>query len=83
MRLSRISLALLILTPIAVGAVTIDPQSGLTQVNLLVSQYKSRIKQLEAENSVLRYEMTKAGIKIPLTDYSGAIATPLPTTVIS
>ncbi len=83
MRLSRISLALLILTPIAVGAVTIDPQSALTQVNLLVSQYEARIKQLEAENSVLRYEMTKAGIKIPLTDYSGAIATPLPTTVTS
>lgn len=78
MRFSRIYLVLLALVPISIGAVTIDPQSTLSQVNLLISQYEARIKQLEAENSVLRYEMAKAGIKIPLTDYSGAIATPLP-----
>ncbi len=78
MRFSRIYLVLLALVPISIGAVTIDPQSTLSQVNLLISQYEARIKQLEAENSVLRYEMAKAGIKIPLVEYSGAIATPLP-----
>jgi hypothetical protein len=71
--------AFLLLIPISALAGTgslsyvqtsIDPQIALTQVNLLVSQYDARIRQLEAENTVLRYEMTKAGIKIPLIDYS-------------
>ena len=68
--------------PASLFALTaIDPQWALSQMNLLVSQYESRIKQLEAENTVLKYEMVKAGIKIPLDAFSGAIATPLPTDI--
>ena len=57
----------------------LDSQTTLSQINLLVSQYESRIKQLESENAVLRLEMSKANIKIPLIEYSGAIVKPLPT----
>jgi hypothetical protein len=78
---NRLLISLLLIVPLSLFAESIDPQAALTQVNLLVAQYEARIKQLEAENSVLRYEMVKAGIKIPLTDYSGAIIGNLPTTL--
>jgi hypothetical protein len=39
----------------------------------LLDQYGSRIKALEIENSILKEEVMKAGIKIPLSVYSGAI----------
>jgi hypothetical protein len=58
----------------------LDSTTTVSSLNLLISQYETRIKQLEAENSVLRNEMVKAGIKIPLSEYTGAILSPLPTT---
>ena len=83
MRISRLSLFLVPLIPLSVFASSgmLDPQVTIGQMNLLVAQYDARIKQLESENAILKYEMLKAGIKIPLTEYSGAIATPLPTTL--
>ena len=57
----------------------LDPSAAVSSLNLLLSQYESRIKQLEAENAVLRNEMVKAGIKIPLSEYSGALVTEVPT----
>lgn len=79
MRFFILSLSLLL--PISIFAQNgmLDSQTTLAQMSLLVAQYESRIKQLESENSILRNEMTKANIKIPLADYSGAIAQPLPT----
>lgn len=76
-------LFLSILFPVSIFAQSgmLDSQSTLAQMNLLVAQYESRIKQLEAENAVLRLEMIKANVKIPLVDYSGAIAKPIPTTL--
>jgi hypothetical protein len=45
----------------AVHATTmLDPTSAVSTLNLLISQYETRIKQLEAENAVLRNEMMKA-----------------------
>lgn len=55
------------------AATTLDPSTAVNTLNLLISQYETRIKQLEAENAVLRNEMMKAGIKIPLSDYSGVV----------
>jgi hypothetical protein len=70
---------LAVLAPIfSVQATTLDPSSAVTTLNLLISQYESRIKQLEAENAILRNEMVKAGIKIPLSEYSGAVVTEAP-----
>ena len=56
-------------------AISLDPTAAVSTLNLLISQYESRIKQLESENAILRNEMVKAGIKIPLSEYSGAVAT--------
>lgn len=55
-----------------VFALDIDP---ITQTKLLLDQYAARVKFLESENSILREEMRKAGIQIPLSVYSGAIQT--------
>lgn len=62
---------------------TLSTEETLKQLIILVSQYDSRIKYLESENALLKTEMMKAGIKIPLTDYSWAIiATPSVTQTI-
>lgn len=53
-------------------ALDIDP---ITQTKQLLDQYAARVKFLENENSILREEMRKAGIQIPLDVYSGAIQT--------
>ena len=73
----RILFLLALLAPVyTVGATTpLDPTTAVSTLNLLIGQYESRIKQLEAENAILRNEMVKAGIKIPLSDYSGAVIT--------
>lgn len=78
----RILLVIALFAPIlSVHALTpLDPTPAVSSLNLLISQYESRIKQLEAENAVLRNEMVKAGIKIPLAEYSGAVVTEVPTT---
>ncbi len=56
----------------SVAALDIDP---IAQTKQLLDQYSTRVKILEAENSILREEMRKAGIKIPLSLFSGAIQT--------
>lgn len=53
-------------------AADIDP---IAQTKALLDQYAARVRFLEAENAILREEMSKAGIKIPLDIYSGAIQT--------
>lgn len=71
----RILVFITFIAPVLVAnaATTLDPSTAVNTLNLLISQYESRIKQLEAENAVLRNEMMKAGIKIPLSDYSGVV----------
>lgn len=83
MRLSHIFLVLVMLMPVSSFASTgmLDATTTVDQLTLLLRQYDTRIKQLEAENAVLKQEIMKAGIKIPLSDFSGAIATALPTKV--
>ncbi|MBC7498527.1 hypothetical protein H7170_02675 [Candidatus Gracilibacteria bacterium] len=56
----------------SVVAADLDP---IVQAKALLDQYGSRVKSLEAENSILREEMRKANIKIPLALFSGAIQT--------
>ena len=51
----------------SVRAADIDP---IAQTKLLLDQYSSRVRALEAENSILREEMRKANIKIPLALFS-------------
>ncbi len=56
----------------SVVAADLDP---IAQAKALLDQYGSRVKSLEAENSILREEMRKANIKIPLALFSWAIQT--------
>jgi hypothetical protein len=58
----------------------LDSQTTLADLNLLIAQYETRIKQLQSENAVLKYEMAKAGIQIPLWNLSWATI-PLPTSI--
>lgn len=53
-------------------AADLDP---IVQTKAVLDQYSARVKYLEAENMILREEMRKAGIKIPLALFSGAIQT--------
>ena len=75
--MTKILLALLILlSPLALAAettVSTDADGMVTQMKAILDQYAVRIKTLEVENNILREEMRKAGIKIPLTIYSPAI----------
>ena len=73
----RIFLILALVAPtfVAQATTTLDPTAAVSTLNMLISQYESRIKQLESENAILRNEMVKAGIKIPLSEYSGAVVT--------
>lgn len=56
-----------------VGSVVAVDTDPIVQAKLLLDQYSSRVKFVENENAILREEMRKAGIKIPLSLYSGAI----------
>ncbi len=72
----RIAASLLLLLPVSLFATasgTLSTEDTLKQLILLVSQYDARVKYLEAENNILKNEMVKAGIKIPLSEYSGAL----------
>lgn len=62
----------------SVFAIDADP---IAQTKLLLDQYSIRVKTVEAENAMLREEMRKAGIKIPLSLYTNAIQTGIATTV--
>jgi hypothetical protein len=57
-------------------ALDTDP---IAQTKLLLDQYSVRVKTLENENAILREEMRKAGIQIPLSLFSGAIQTTVST----
>lgn len=57
-------------------ALDTDP---IVQTKLLLDQYSARVKTLENENAILREEMRKAGIQIPLSLFSGAIQTAVST----
>jgi len=55
------------------GMTASETESMVTQMKAILDQYATRIKYLEVENAVLREEVRKAGIQIPLSAYSGAI----------
>lgn len=78
---SFLTFSLLVVLPLSVSAqvTLVDSKATLSELGLLIAQYETRIKQLQAENAVLRLEMAKAGISIPLIDLSGSTI-PLPTT---
>ncbi len=83
MRLTRIigfSFAMLLPLWVFAQSGMLDSQATLSELTLLIAQYEARIKQLQSENTVLRYEMSKAGIQIPLESLSGA-TTALPTSI--
>lgn len=77
----------LILSPVSLFAevsMGSDTDSMVTQLKAIIDQYGTRIKALETENNILRNEMMKAGIKIPLSAYSGAVISVItPTTSTS
>lgn len=81
MKSLRLLLILLCIAPLSASAASgmLDPAATVDQLTLLINQYNTRIKSLESENAILKNEMVKANIKIPLTDFSGATAVPLPT----
>jgi hypothetical protein len=59
--------------PMGIGAENItapEADSMVTQMKSILDQYAFRIKSLEAENAILKEEIRKAGIKIPLSAYS-------------
>jgi hypothetical protein len=45
----------------------------VAELNKIMSQYETQLKSLQAENSLLRNEVSKAGIKIPLSEFPWAI----------
>jgi hypothetical protein len=73
------SLALILIASLSiVSAADLDP---ITQAKALLDQYSSRVRSLEAENSILREEMRKAKIQIPLSLFSWAIQTGTSSTI--
>lgn len=85
----HISYRLLAISLLSIFPISLFAQSGnltteetLKQLILLVSQYDSRIRFLESENAILKNEMMKAGIKIPLTVYTGSVIQEVQSTTI-
>jgi hypothetical protein len=75
-------LVLIGLTPMMAyseGLTATETDSMVNQMKTILDQYAARIKFLEVENNILREEVRKAGIKIPLSAYSGTVATTSPT----
>ena len=65
---------LISILPISLFAETsTEIDSMVTQMKSVLDQYAAKIKALEVENNILRNEIMKAGIKIPLSTYTGAI----------
>ena len=63
-----ILLVLLLVSSLAnVTAADLDP---IAQTKALLDQYSARVKYLEIENAILREEMRKAKIQIPLSLFS-------------
>lgn len=60
--------AIIVLSSITtVIAADLDP---IAQAKALLDQYSTRVRALETENAILREEMRKAGITIPLSLFS-------------
>jgi hypothetical protein len=55
-----------------VYAAEADP---IAQAKILLDQYAAQVKYVQSENAILREEMRKAGIKIPLSAFSGVTQT--------
>jgi hypothetical protein len=72
--MQKIVLAIILFVSLIGSVVAVDADP-ITQAKLLLDQYSSRVKFVESENAILREEMRKAGIKIPLSLFSGAIQT--------
>lgn len=53
---------------------------SITDIQKMLEQYAKRVEVLEAENAVLREAVARAGVKIPLSAYSGAIKSEKPIT---
>lgn len=71
-----IILSLVTLIPLTAGAASLtssEADSMVTQMKSILDQYAARIKSLEIENAVLRDAVSKAGIQIPLSAYSGMV----------
>ncbi len=77
--MQKIVLATILFISLVGSAVAVDVDP-ITQTKLLLDQYSARVKYLEAENAILREEMRKAGIQIPLSLFSWAILTDIVTT---
>jgi hypothetical protein len=70
-----LSICIGFIVPLAASAAesmtSADVDSMVNQMKSSIDQYATRIKYLEQENAILRNEVMKAGIKIPLSVYSG------------
>jgi hypothetical protein len=47
----------------------------LTELSSIITEYETLIKRLQSENDILRFEMAKAGMKIPMVALSGVANT--------
>lgn len=71
-----LSFAITCVLPVQIFAAdTTDTSSMITQLRAILDQYAVRIQALENENKILKEEIAKAGIKIPLSVFGPAIAT--------
>jgi hypothetical protein len=73
----KILLIVLVLSTLMahVSATESDP---IAQAKTLLDQYAAQVKYVQSENAILREEMRKAGIKIPLSAFSGIVQTAIP-----
>ena len=56
-----------------------EAESMVNQMKTILDQYATKIRVLELENAVLREEIRKAGIQIPLSAFSGIVVNPTTT----
>lgn len=80
-----IILSLIALVPLTTGAASLtssEADSMVSEMKAILDQYAARIKSLELENAVLRDAVSKAGIQIPLSAYSGVVISGNSTTTI-
>lgn len=70
----KILLTLILITTLVTQASATE-SDPITQAKILLDQYAAQIKYVQSENAILREEMRKAGIKIPLSAFSGVVQT--------
>lgn len=56
----------------ALDAGTSTGTNLIEELNKIMTQYETQLKSLQVENALLRNEVSKAGIKIPLSEFPGA-----------